>query len=120
MGAGVANSTGTGTSAGLAGRRGGRGSAGGGIANVSTDVVITMDTSTFTVEIGGRPTSYSLDGSETIVGTARSRAAWQGSRLVITTSRELDGSTATQTTTWSLTGDVLLRETPRKTFYQRK
>jgi hypothetical protein len=109
---------------------GGVRSAGGGGAIVrstasgSTDTVITLDASTFTVEVGGVTTSYSTNGTETPVevrGQAgRASAKWTGDVLTITTTIEGPNGPVTSSQSWSLEGESLVRETARKTYYKRK
>jgi hypothetical protein len=109
---------------------GGVRSAGGGGAIVrstasgSTDTVITLDASTFTVEVGGVTTSYPTNGTETPVevrGQAgRASAKWTGDVLTITTTIEGPNGPVTSSQSWSLEGESLVRETARKTYYKRK
>jgi hypothetical protein len=90
---------------------------------------VTIDASAFTVTQGETATAYKLDGSPLVVeiGARRStsRASWQGDKLVIQTTTEIEGSSVSSTTTWYLEGEYLVRETasgestPRKTYYKR-
>lgn len=106
-----------------------RSAGGGGVmvrsaASGSTDTVITLDASTFTIEVGGVTTSYPTNGTETPVevrGQAgRASAKWTGDVLTITTTIEGPNGPVTSSQSWSLEGESLVRETARKTYYKRK
>lgn len=118
----------TGGGAMVAGGGGGRGGA------ATGPMVVSIDAAAFTTTLGESATSYKLDGTPTVIesGSRRSttKAAWQGDRLVIQTTTEVDGARmASTTTTWYLEGEHLVRETvsvtpsgesaPRKTYYKR-
>ena len=107
-----------------------RGGAGGGRGGAAIGPMgVAIDASAFTVTQGETATIYKLDGSPVVVesGTRRStsRAAWQGDKLVIQTTTEIDGNSRTSTTTWYLEGEHLVREAgsgegiSRKTYYKR-
>ncbi len=94
------------------------------VASGSTDTVITLDATTFAIEVGGVKTSYPTNGTETQVevrGLAgRATARWQGDVLTITTTIEGANGPVTSSQSWSLEGDSLVRETARKMYYKRK
>ncbi len=110
-----------------AGGGGGRGGA------ATGPMVVTIDAAAFTTTQGEMSTIYRLDGTPTVNESARGRsttkAGWQGDRLVIQTTTEVEGSSFSSTTTWYLEGEHLVRETatmsasgesvPRKTYYKR-
>lgn len=98
---------------------------GGGMATVANaDTIITLDASTFTLEAGGRKTSYPLSGVEVAIDMrgvpARAAARWEGDTVVITTTIESPNGPQTSIARWSLEGESLVRETTRKTYYKRK
>jgi hypothetical protein len=91
------------------GRGGGRGGGG--------PVTIKQSGDTLTVESEGRggpvTMTYKLDGSESVnqvqgrggVTEAKSKAHWDGSKLVIETTRDIGGNSVTTTETRSLSAD---------------
>lgn len=110
-------------------RTAGAGGGGGGAmirsaATGSTDTVITLDASTFTIEVGGVTTSYPTNGTETPVevrGRAgRASAKWNGDVLTITTTFEGPNGPVTSSQSWSLEGESLVRDSGRKMYYKRK
>ena len=87
--------------AGRGGGGGGRGGAGGGgpvvIKQTAADITIGM-------------TTYKLDGSETTItggrgGDAKAKATWDGTKLVITTTRDFQGTAITMKDVRSLSAD---------------
>lgn len=90
----------------------------------SSDTVITLDGSTFTLEVGGVKTSYATNGTETPIEvrgrTGRASAKWHGDVLTITTTLDGPDGQVTTSQSWSLEGESLVRETTRKTYYKRK
>ena len=96
----------------------------GGGAGVPTDMVITMDGSTFTLDSGGFQTSYPLNGSEVTIqtrgGDAKARASWKGDTLVIEQTLDSPNGPVTSTTSWFLEGDSLVRLTSRRTYFKKK
>jgi hypothetical protein len=121
---------GTMTAAGVGGARGGRG---GGVG-VTSDIVIAIDGNSFSTDIGGVHTTYPLNGSEVTVPMqggargggavtvteAKARASWKGDMLVIETTIAGPEGPITNTTSWFLEGDSLVRLTTRRTYYKRK
>ena len=95
----------------------------GGVA-VSTDMTITMDGTTFSVEQGGTQSNYPLDGSETTIqtrgGQAKARASWKGDTLIIEQTIDSPNGPVTSTTSWFMEGDSLVRLTARRTYYKKK
>ncbi len=91
--------------------RGGRGGGGGGPQTIK------QTATTLTIESEGRggpvTMTYKLDGSESVnqvqgrggMSEAKSKAHWDGSKLVIETTRDLGGNTVTTTDTRSLSAD---------------
>lgn len=105
------------------------GGGGGGVvtrsmASGSSDTVITLDASTFTIEVGGVKTSYPTNGTETAIEvrgvSGRATAKWQGDVLTITSTIDAANGPVTSTQSWSMEGESLVRETARKTYYKRK
>jgi hypothetical protein len=91
-------------------------------------MVITLDTSRFTIGAGDTSTTYRLDGStttfDTATGRATAKAAWNGDKLVIETTIEGANGQTSQTTSYYLEGEWLVRETQtstlsRKTYFKR-
>lgn len=135
-GGGIANSGGGGAMVARGGGGGGGGvggavmsGGGGGMAarptvGASTDTVITLDATTFVIEVGGVRTAYPTNGTETQVDmrglSGRATARWNGDVLTITTTLDGANGPVTSTQSWSLEGDSLVRETTRKTYYKRK
>jgi hypothetical protein len=106
-------------------RSGGGGGRGGGMASAgSTDTVISLDGTAFSLETGGVKTVYPLNGTEVLVEvrgvTGKGQAAWQGDVLTITTTLDSPNGPVTSSTKWSMEGDSLVRETARKAYYKRK
>ena len=95
------------------GRGGGRG---GGMMGPMT---ITQDAGTLTIARetpnGAVTTTYKLDGSEQEIqqgqGTAKATAKWDGSKLVITTTRTMDQGSFTTTAEYTLEGGDLVIST---------
>ena len=92
---------------------------------VSSDTVITMDATTFTIDQGGFQTSYPLNGNETTIQTrggqaAKARASWKGDMLMIEQTLDTPDGPVTSTTSWFLEGDSLVRLTRTRTYYKRK
>ena len=115
---------GTLTAAGTGEVRAVRGGGGGGVG-VATDMIITMDSSTFTLEQAGRQTSYPLNGTEVIVptrgdATAKAKASWKGDTLVIEQTMDTPNGPVTSTTSWFLEGESLVRLTTRRTYFKKK
>lgn len=86
------------------GRGGGGGGRGGGGAAGPMDIKQTA------ADITIRMQTYKLDGSEVEVaggrgGAAKAKAAWEGSKLVITTNRDMQGTAITQKAVYSLSAD---------------
>lgn len=105
----------------------GGGAGGGMVARAgagSSDTIISLDATAFSVEAGGAKTTYPLNGTDVPVevrGTGgRARATWEGDTLVITTTLDSPNGPVTSVTRWSLEGESLVRETARKTYYRRK
>jgi len=112
-----------------AGGGGGRGGRGGGAGAMT----IKHDGSTLTVETQGRQgpqsVAYKLDGSEVQVpggrgGAATAKAMWEGTTIVISTTRDMQGQMTTTKQTYSMDGDwlVVARETPNgtmKVYYKK-
>ena len=99
--------------------------AGGGGRGGATDMVITSDGSTFTIDNGGIVTSYPTNGSETTIqlrsgATAKARASWKGDTLIIEETRDTPDGAMTNTTSWFLEGDSLVRLTTRRTYFKKK
>ena len=117
---GTVSAAGGGGAAGTGERRAVRG----GGAGVATDMVITMDGSTFTLESGGVQTSYPLNGSEVTIqtrgGDAKARASWKGDTLIIEQTIDSPNGPVTSTTSWFLEGDSLVRLTTRRTYFKKK
>lgn len=123
------------------GQPGGGGPPGGGMGGGrgfgAGPMTVKQDAATLTTERetpnGVMSTVYKLDGTETVTTTQRgeqkNKAAWEGSTLVITTTRPgMDGGTMTSKTVWALEGNYLVQtmtmQTPngemtRKTFYKK-
>ena len=114
---------------------GGQGQRGGGMAGPMT-VKQTADTLTIERTMGENKvtTVYKLDGTESenkMMGrggevVTKSTAKWDGSKLVISTTRPgQDGAPMTQTQTWSMEGGNLVIERPgrdgavQKTVYKK-
>lgn len=80
---------------------------------------------------GEQTQTYKLDGSEQEVtmgqSTAKVTAKWDGNNIVITTTRDMNGTSVTSTSTYSMEGGELLvtnnsgREgaSPTKTYYKK-
>ena len=91
---------------------GGGGRGGGGAAGPMT---ITQTATELTIERAGQngaqKTTYKLDGSETTVtmgqGEAKVKAAWDGAKLKITTTRDMGGNTVSTTAVYSIEGGKL-------------
>ena len=114
------------------GRMGGGGMGGG-------PLTIKVDATSFTTERAGREgavmtQTYKLDGTPTQIAqgqtTATGKAAWQGSTIVIETTRAMGGNNITTKATYAIEGDYLVvtNETPgrdggapmtRKSFYKK-
>lgn len=90
----------------------------------SSDTIIRLDATTFSLEAGGAKTAYPLNGTEVPVEVrgigGHGRAAWEGDTLVITTTLDSPNGPVTSVARWSMDGDSLVRETARKTYYKRK
>ena len=103
--------------------RAARGGGGGG-AGVPTDMVITMDGSTFTLDQSGFQTSYPTNGTEVTIatrgGSAKAKASWKGDMLVIEQTIDSANGPVSSTTSWFLEGDSLVRLTTRRTYFKRK
>ncbi len=108
-----------------AGRGGGRGGRGGGVA---AEMTIKQTPSELTIERamgqGTQNLAYKLDGSESTNamgrgGEARSKASWEGSKLVITTTQSIDTPNGQMTIeskdVYALDGGMLTLETTRTT-----
>jgi hypothetical protein len=119
--------------AGAGGARGGRG---GGLASaaVVSETVIAIDANTFSTDIAGVHTSYPLNGSEVsiamrtmapnagglVASEGKARASWKGDMLVIETTYAGPEGPITNTTSWFLEGDSLVRLTRNRTYFKRK
>ena len=108
---------------------GGGGGRGGVIASVaggsaSSETIIALDSSAFSIAIGGVRTSYPLNGSEVVVqmrgAEGRAHASWAGDKLVIETTMDTANGPVVNRTSWFIEGDALVRETASKTYYKRK
>jgi hypothetical protein len=108
---------------------GGGGGRGGVIASVggvsvNTETIIALDSSAFSIEIGGVQTSYPLNGSDVVVqmrgAEGRAHASWAGDKLVIETTMDSVNGPVVNRTSWFIEGDALVRETTSKTYYKRK
>ncbi|HQX82364.1 MAG TPA: hypothetical protein PKW63_11445 [Vicinamibacterales bacterium] len=108
---------------------GGGGGRGGVIASVggtpaNAETIIALDSSTFSIEIGGVRTAYPLNGSDVVVqmrgAEGRAHASWAGDKLVIETTMDTANGPVVNRTSWSIEGDALVRETASKTYYKRK
>ena len=98
-------------------QRGGGGGRGGGRGMGAANLTIKQTASALTIESEGRggpvTLTYKLDGSESTnempgrggTVTAKSKAHWDGSKLVIETTRDMGGNTVTTTETRSLSAD---------------
>jgi len=106
-----------------AGGGGGRGGRGGGAGAMT----IKHDGSSLTVETQGRQgpqsVTYKLDGSEVQVpggrgGAATAKAVWEGTTIVISTTRDMQGQMMTNKQVYSMDGAwlVVARENPNGTF----
>ena len=129
-GGGVARGTGTREIA-VAGAGGGGGEvravAGGrgGGRGVPAELVITMDANTFTTTQGEFQTSYPTNGAETTITlrgttTAKATASWKGDMLVIEQTIDSPNGPNTNTTSWFLEGDSLVRLTRSRTYFKKK
>lgn len=108
---------------------GGRGGRGGGMGAMT----IKHDGSTLTVEMQGRQgpqtIAYKLDGTEVQVpggrgGAASAKAVWEGTTIVISTTRDMQGQMMTSKQVYSMEGDwlVVTRDTqngPVKAYYKK-
>jgi hypothetical protein len=100
------------TAAANPGGGGGRGGRGGGTGPVT----LTVDAGSLTVERetpqGAMKTTYKLDGTETTVmmgqGEAKAKAKWEGSTIVIETTRMFNENTVTTRTVYSMEGENLV------------
>ena len=113
------------------------GGGGGGRGMMAGPITVKHTGDTLTVErsVGENKitTTYKLDGSEstnTMMGRggqtveAKSTARWDGSKLVITTKREMAGNTVETTETWTVNGSTLTIEStggrgPSKRVYRK-
>jgi hypothetical protein len=94
---------------------GGRGARGGGVPQAFT---LTVDANTFTRESEGPQgpvkLTFKLDGSEQTVamgqGEAKVTAKWEGSTLVVSTTRTMGENAVTTKEVYSLDGDFLVIE----------
>jgi hypothetical protein len=90
----------------------------------STGTVITLDATTFTIEVAGVSTSYPTNGTEATIDvrgvSGRATAKWHGDVLTITTTIDGANGPVTSSQSWSMEGESLVRETTRKTYYKRK
>jgi len=129
-GGGTMSASGGGGGVAVAGGGGGGGRGGGGVvasvagASTNSETVIALDSSAFSVEIGGVRTSYPLNGSEVVVqmrgAEGRAHASWAGDTLVIETTMDTANGPAVNRQSWFIEGDALVRATASKTYYKRK
>ena len=93
---------------------GGGGAPGGGGRGPAGPITITQTATELTRQVTGREgqpitLTYKLDGTESTntMGptTARSKASWDGNKLVLKTVRETPNGTVEATDTWSLSAD---------------
>ncbi len=99
----------TAAAGGGAGGGGGRGGGGGGMT-------IAHDATSFTLTAGregAQPVVYKLDGSDTQVpmgrgGTATAKAMWEGNTIVVSTTRDMQGTMITTKSVYSMEGDWLV------------
>jgi hypothetical protein len=85
---------------------GGRGAGGGGGRGAGGPVMIKQTATDITIGMN----TYKLDGSETTIaggrgGDAKAKATWDGAKLVITTSRDVQGTAITMKDVRSLSAD---------------
>ena len=123
------------------GRRGGGGGGGGAVFNCGMECTITQDakalTITRTTQAGEQKMMFMLDGSESknsMMGrggeatTVTSKASVSAGKIVISTTRDMQGTAVTSTQTLSLEGGNLVVETnsgregatPTKVTYKKK
>ena len=114
----------------LPGGGGGRGMMAGPITvKQTTDTLIVERTfgdnkATFNYKLDGSESTNSMRGRGGQTVEARSVAKWDGSKLVITTKRDMGGNTVETTETWSLSDGVLTIEStggrgPSKRVYKK-
>ncbi|HUF47108.1 MAG TPA: hypothetical protein VMM93_04770 [Vicinamibacterales bacterium] len=100
---------------GAGGGRGGRGGGGGG----GGAMTIKQDATSFTFTAGregAQPVVYKLDGSDTQVpmgrgGMGTAKAMWEGSTIVINTTRDMQGTMMTTKAVYAMEGDWLVVST---------
>lgn len=113
---------------------GGGGRGGGGGAFTLKQDATSLTRTPVTPDGAGTPTVYKLDGSMQTVtmgqGEAKVKAMWEGSTIVIETTRDMGGNMTTTKAVYSMEGDWLViattnpgrgggEPTTRKTYYKK-
>jgi hypothetical protein len=105
------------------GRGGGRGGGGGvpmAMTIKQTAATLTMD---YTAGQAIQTLTYKLDGTESTntigPGEAKSKAAWDGAKLTITTTQDFNGNTVESKDVYSMDGANLVRENTRGTMTRK-
>jgi hypothetical protein len=111
---------GAGGGGGRAGGGGGRGGGGG----VPMAMTVKQTAATLTIESAGaqgatQTLTYKLDGSESVntmgQGSAKSKATWDGAKLTISTTQDVNGNSVESKDVYSMDGGNLVRENTRTT-----